>query len=143
MKDDLDLGLKLKMIDVLMHKDMNRMLEELDITIVQHHVLVYLEKNENNTATLKEIEKKFHVAQATMAGIVKRLETKDYVHTYYSASDRRVKYVSITEKGKDICQKAFEHVQNTERRIKEPFTQEELDQFVSYLDRLHETLLKM
>lgn len=143
MNNELSLGIKLKMINDLMHKDMNRMLEESDITIVQHHVLVYLEKSEDKTVPLKELEKKFNVAQATMAGIVKRLELKEFVNTYYSEKDRRIKYVTLTKKGSLILKQSFMHVQNTEHKLKETFTKEELDLFVSFLDRLHNTLLNL
>lgn len=141
--NQLDIGLRIKMINELMAKDCNRMLEDLDLTFTQHHVLVYLDHQENKITTLKDIEKTFKVAQATMAGIIKRLELKGYVVTSYKSNDKRAKFVTLTDSGLKVCKESFKHVVKTEETIESVFNQQEIEQLCSYLDRLFYQIEKL
>lgn len=77
--DEDGLRAKIKKINDLMYKFGNQELKKIDLTFSQFHALVYLEHCENGEATLKQLEAHFKVAQATMAGIISRLECKGYV----------------------------------------------------------------
>lgn len=133
----MDFGYQLKRIDDLMHKDANNMLEKEGVTFSQHHVLVFLAKREDRTATLKEIEKFFKVSQATMAGIVKRLEEKGFVKSYYKENDKRIKYVSISKKGEDVCKISHQYILNKEKKISSLYSKEELEKLEELLTRLY------
>ncbi len=140
MSDVVDIGFRFKKINDLLCKKADETMQGLDVTYSQHHVLVYLIRSENKTASLKTLEKKFRVSQATMAGIVKRLEEKEVVTSYTLPNDKRIKMVTLTEKGISICNRSRELMIMSENKMKALYTKEELDTFVSYLDRLYKAL---
>lgn len=133
----MDFGYQLKRIDDLMHKDANKMLEKEGVTFSQHHVLVYLIKKDDKTATLKEIEKFFKVSQASMAGVVKRLEEKEFVKSFYKENDKRIKYVSLTDKGIKVVKKSHEHMLEKEGKMRSLYTDEEIKRLEEFLNRLY------
>ncbi len=140
MNDVVDIGFKIKKINDLLCKKADETMQELDVTFSQHHVLVYLIHCENNTASLKTLEKKFKVSQATMAGIVKRLEEKEVIASYYLPDDKRIKMVKLTQKGIAICERSRELMVKSEGRMKSLFTETELENFVEYLNRIYKEL---
>ncbi len=140
MNDVVDIGFKIKKINDLLCKKADETMQELDVTFSQHHVLVYLIHCENNTASLKTLEKKFKVSQATMAGIVKRLEEKEVITSYYLPDDKRIKMVKLTQKGIAICERSRELMVKSEGRMKSLFTETELENFVEYLNRIYKEL---
>lgn len=137
-----DIGFEFKKINDLLQKKADQTMQELDITFVQHHVLVYLIHRDNHTSSLKQIEKEFKVSQATMAGIVMRMEEKQVVSSYTLENDKRIKMVKITEKGIAICEKSREMMINAEKKIKACYSDEEMRNFIDYLDRLYKLLNK-
>ena len=142
MSDIIDIGFRFKKINDLLCKRADETMQDLDVTFSQHHVLVYLIHSENMTASLKTLEKKFRVSQATMAGIVKRLEEKEVITSYTLPNDKRIKMVSLTEKGINICNRSRELMIMSENKMKALYTQEELENFVNYLERLYKALSK-
>ena len=106
----MDLGLRIKKINDLMEKRANHQMQKEDLTFSQHHVLVYLIQCPEYTAPLKELEKYFRVAQATMAGIVVRLESKGLVESSVSSKDKRVKMVTLTEEGAESCRRSYRNM---------------------------------
>ncbi len=140
--DNVDIGYKIKKINDVLQKRADETMREMDVTFSQHHVLIYLIHCEDHTSTLKTMEKKFKVSQATMAGLVKRLEEKGMVESYSLESDKRIKMVKISDKGKEVCNKSKELIIQSEQRIREIFTSEEIKQFIDYLDRMYKYLDK-
>ncbi len=137
-----DIGFKIKKINDKLQKKADKTMEELDITFSQHHILVYLIHLENKTCSLKTLEKEFKVSQATMAGLIKRMEEKEIVKTHIGENDKRIKMVTITEKGILICQKSREMMMKGEETIKSIYSQEELNNLTNYLERLYKILDK-
>ena len=135
-----DIGFRIKKINDLLCKKADETMQKMGVTFSQHHALVYLHHQENQRTSLKNMERHFHVSQATMAGIVKRLEEKKLVDAYTSENDKRVKMVVLTEKGEEICQKSRALMQKSEMKMRSLYSEEEMEQFDIYLDRLLEQL---
>ena len=113
----MDLGFKIKKINDMLEKGYNQLLQEQDLTFSQHHVLVYLKHQKDQTARLKELEKHFNVAQPTMAGIVVRLESKGLVRSSVLPEDRRVKVVTLTESGNQLLHESFLNMKKGEQQL--------------------------
>ncbi|GHV98226.1 hypothetical protein lacNasYZ03_02280 [Lactobacillus nasalidis] len=136
----MDLGLKVKKINDLTAKRGNRELKQLGLTFSQFHALVYLEHCQDGQAPLKQLEIHFQVAQATMAGIVGRLECKGYVKSRLAENDKRVKIVTLTQEGRRICKSAKQWGSQLQKQLALLYSDKELRQFEEYLDRLYEFL---
>lgn len=136
----MDLGFKIKKINDMIEKGINHKLQELDLTFSQHHVLVYLKHQKNQTARLKELEKHFNVAQPTMAGIVVRLESKGLVRSSLLPDDRRVKVVTLTDSGSQLLHESFLSMENGEKLLVSKLNDNEKEELGRLLDILYSTI---
>ena len=135
MKEYVDIGFRIKKINDLLLKKADEQMQEMNLTFSQHHILIYLIHCENHISTLKAIEHKFHVSQATM-------EEKQIVSSYISPTDRRIKLVELTDKGYEICEKSKIMMERSEKKMRSLYSSEEMKQFDLYLDRLYSALSK-
>ena len=79
-------------------------LDELDLTYTQYIAMVLLW--EHNLLTVKELGEYLFLDSGTLTPLLKKLEAKGYVTRSRSTKDERNLNVSITEKGKEIHEKA-------------------------------------
>lgn len=140
MNDIIDLGFRIKKINDLLCKRADELMQELGVTFSQHHILIYLIHCEDYTSSLKDMEHRFRVSQATMAGIVKRMEEKEVITSYYSPNDKRVKMVRLTKKGEEICEQTKIIMKKKEQSIRSLYSEEEMMDFDNYLSRLFHSL---
>ncbi len=72
----------IKQIHDGLEKQANNSLRSQDLTMSQVGVLIELRFSLEKQMTLKELERRLHVAQPTAAGIVARLEQKGFVEGF-------------------------------------------------------------
>lgn len=131
----------LKKINDKMKTKADRELNALNLTYAQMHVLIYLMvETENQEAPLKQIEKRFEVAQATMAGIVSRLESKGFVYPASDPHDRRVKIVHLTPQGIDFLKRHREAMEEKDRQLVSCLSKDEQQELIRLLNVLYENL---
>lgn len=140
MNKTLDIGFRIKKINDALTKTADQAMKEMDVTFSQHHVLVYLDHQPDKKATLKSIEHAFHVSQATMAGIAKRMEEKGIIEYVSDPNDKRIKLVQLTDEGLNICHKSKSLMIESEQKMRSLYTEKEMKQFEEYLDRLFHLL---
>ena len=105
-EEQLRCGEMFKRIGDAMEKHGNSELQSQGVTFVQMQMLMELNSLPDGSATLKELEKRFGVAQSTAAGVAARLEKKQLVESFRDDQDMRVKHVRITEAGREQCRVA-------------------------------------
>ncbi|MEE3487978.1 MAG: MarR family transcriptional regulator [Bulleidia sp.] len=136
-------GFRIKKISDLMQVGADHDMKEMGLTYSQFHVMLYLHHRRDEQIPLKQLERFFQVSQATMAGIVVRLEQKGYVHACVDEHDRRVKLVSITELGENACERAHANMVEREGQIFSCISAEDKEKLDEMLDRILMTLKKM
>ena len=136
----MDLGRKMKMIDDCIKRKANADLEEMDLTIAQHHALVFLVHQENHTAELKQIEREFRVSQPTVAGIAQRLEAKGYVESLQHPTDKRVKMLRLTPQGEALCRRSWERMKARSDRMTVGLSEADLTELDRLLDMVYKNL---
>lgn len=127
--------LMIKQIHDSIEKTANNELRADGLTIMQIAILIELSNASGKKLTMKQLEKIFSVAQPTIAGLVSRLEQKNLIETHGVPEDRRVKAVSITNKGIDCCEEAKKHMLETNQRLLSGFSAEEQKLFWEFLKR--------
>lgn len=80
-------------------------LNELGITYPQYLVMLVVWEKEN--LTLKDLGSKLYLDSGTLTPLLKRLESMGYLNRERSHEDERLLCVSITEKGKELKEKAI------------------------------------
>ena len=132
-------GRLFKQIDECMARRLNNSLQRLDLTASQMHFLMALNCH-GGTLALKEMEELFNMAQSTVAGLAARLEKKELVVTVPDPTDRRVKRIQITEKGRAAFRAATDDMLETEHLITSPLSEEEREALYSMLERVYENI---
>ena len=102
--DSLHSGELIKRLNSIMEKRANNSLNDDGITLSQIKLLCILEQE--GSLTLKELEKYFCVAQATISGLVVRLEKKGLIESFYLPEDKRAKHIRLTDDGIKMCEHA-------------------------------------
>ena len=133
-------GELLKKINDELEKNANNALRSQDLTLTQLGALLELNSAADGQLTLKELEKRLHIAQSTAAGIVSRLERKALVATFDDLEDRRIKIVKITSAGIERVQKTDSHRIKAEERLLSGLTETEKSIFYSLLKKVCDTL---
>ena len=132
-------GQLIKLLHDRLEKQANNTLRAQDLTMMQISVLMELQKAEQQLS-MKELERKFCVAQSTAAGIVSRLEQKGFVESFGDAADKRVKLVHITPAGEACCQEAAGYMEQAEQTLLQGFSEEEKKMFNLLLTRAAENV---
>ncbi len=82
----------------------NRYFGDLDITYPQYLVLMVLW--EDDEMTVNNIGKRLHLDSGTLTPLLKRMESKELIIRNRSREDERTVKISLTDKGKQLKQKA-------------------------------------
>lgn len=137
-RESLHCGELIKRLNDILGRCSNEELRADDMTSSQVKMLMIINETKDECITLKELEKHFGVAQATIAGTAARLEKKEMIESFYDPSDKRVKHVRITDKAMlekekwflsalsadekeelhRLLQKVYDDVNNCERKCK-------------------------
>lgn len=141
MRSQPTIGILLKQMHDALVKEANRLLQANDLTMAQIHLLFNLSDRENETCTLKELEKNLHVAQSTTVGLVKRLEQKGFIKIYGDNNDRRIKIAKITPEGLSICKQAKENLIKVEQHLLAGLSEAEVGIFTELLQKILKNFL--
>ncbi len=101
------------------------------VTPAQVMVLFYLQKNADSDLTA--LSNSLMLENATVTGLVDRLEKSGSVERFNHPSDRRVTLVRITEKGMVMADKALPIVKRMNQEITKGHTKEEIESFKKVL----------
>lgn len=119
----------------LLHDRLERQANNTFLTMMQVAVLMKLQEAEQKQLSMKELERKFCVAQSTVAGIISRLEQKGFVEAFGDAFDKRIKLVHITPAGEACCREAVGYMAEAEQMLLRGFSEEEKAIFNQLLTR--------
>lgn len=81
-------------------------LDKLNLTYTQYITLLVLWEKDN--ITVKELGSKLYLDSGTLTPLLKKLESMDIVQRTRDIKDERNVYISLTEKGKDLKNRAME-----------------------------------
>lgn len=99
-----DTILKLIRVSEVLVKAADRFFGKYGLTTTQYDVLVIVNYSEKRVSQ-SDLGDRRVVSRSNITGIVDRLEKLGLVKREGSADDRRIKYLAITQKGKDLIKK--------------------------------------
>ena len=118
---------------------MNRKLQELELTSAQGHTIGFLRRSKEPPCA-RDLETVYGLSHATVSGILSRMESKGFIEVRPDPRDRRVKRIYLLDKGTACSQSIARHIEESERIMTEGFSEEEVEQFRSYLTRAIQNL---
>lgn len=123
----------IKRLNTLIENHINHEIQEHDITMSQGALMFQLINAPDETMTLKQAEKFMKLSQPVTAGIVKRLEEKEYLYSFNDENDKRIKIIKATELGKNKLLEARKIMLSKESEILDGLSEEDIDQLGQYL----------
>ena len=140
-----DIGHKIRIINNNIDKYFHTAWEKnsTEATRMQCATLHYLRVHKHEDVFQKDLEVAFSVSAATVTNILKVMEKEGLILRVAIESDARLKKIVMTEKGVMIDNEAHENVVRLETGMKRGFTQEEINRFRQYLDRLTQNIVDL
>ena len=137
------LGLEIKRLNNLISRNISN-LETIsllnEISNSNGFILRYIEEQEDEVITQKDIEKAFGITRSTASTVLSLMEKKELIVREVLKEDNRVKKVLITDKGKKINSDIKKEIDQFELNLIKGFNDDELKQFLFYIDKLKENL---
>lgn len=141
MNDDFQCAGFMKRIGEKMEKGANERLgNRHGITFTQMQMLMAIHQMEKDSVPLKVLEKHFEVAQSTAAGVIVRLEKKGLVEGFTPNEDKRLKYVRLTEEGRELCKAAGQDKEVGEQILLAALDEQEREQFYHLLVKVNDSM---
>ena len=131
----------LKQINDGLTKHLNNELKKYEITFSQLNLLTLLFEQESRALSPTELKNILRVAQPTIAGIVKRLNEKEYINIITNPDDSRKKMVKLTEAGEECCKAAETYKVQTEEKLLSGLSKAEQEYLFSFLKVLRNSLI--
>ena len=124
-----------------MHKCLiDSRVRSLGIHRTQHRILMHLARHEK-LPSQKELAEHLDVTPAAITGALKKIEKDGYVERTLG-HDNRYNELHITEKGKDLVKKTRRLFCEVDSSMFEGFSDEELDTYISCLEKLQANIKK-
>ena len=140
-----NIGSKIRIVHNYIDKYFHTSWEKAGIepTRMQCATLHYLRNHENEDVFQKDLEAAFSISGATATNILKVMEKEGLITRIPMEKDARLKKLEMTEKGKLHDKVAQENVMRLEDGMEKGFTEEELNVFRAYLDRLTQNIVDL
>jgi DNA-binding MarR family transcriptional regulator len=111
-----------------------------DLTSEQHYMLRYIYQNKSCTSS--ELADVFSVKKSAITAIITRLWTKGFIKRTRDENDRRVVYLTLTDKGNELYLETEARIHNLVESIITKFDQQEIEMFIKSYEKLHDVLLE-
>lgn len=111
-----------------------------DLTNDQHYTLRYI--NKVGTCTSSELAEVFDVKKSAITAIITRMWEKGLIQRTRDENDRRVVYLTLTEKGNDLFLQTEERIHALVESFITRFDQSEIIQFLKTYEKLNTILLE-
>lgn len=114
-------------------------LKKYRLTLSQSRVFAFL-KDSGGEATQKEIEVFLEVSHPTVVGLISRMEQNGYLSCRVDESDRRNKIVALTAKAREVGESLGQSMTDTEHRILQGLSEEEVKELKRMLEQIYRNL---
>lgn len=121
-----------------LHNQITRKMEENDVvTRAQGRILYYVYiESKTRDVYQKDIEKEFNLRRASATEILQKLEIVQMIERISCESDKRLKKICVTEKGKEHILVVAQRIEKMEATLQEGFSDEEIQCFLSMCERM-------
>lgn len=130
------LGPLFKTIGNTVDNQITQQVQATGLTSAQMFILHYLSRHVEKPIYQKDLEEALELSHATVAGIISRLESKDFVKLVPSEQDKRCKQIIATDKARQLDEATERIIDGTEKKLLSGFSDDEIEQLRDYLVRL-------
>ena len=128
------IGRQLKMAANSLNQDFNRFADQYNLTGTQMSVIDFMANCDLPECDQHMLEQEFNIKRSTTTVLIQRLVKKRLVEQHQSATDRRQKVISLTEKGRELAPTVRQYITAKEKKIKGTFSADEVKHFMKILN---------
>ena len=129
-------GHQIKLLSNAFEQAINKNCELSGLTGAQAFMMGYVVNHPETPIYAKTLEQEFHLKHPTVCGILQRLESKGLIKAETCTNDRRMRFVTITEKGLAIHRAMRENMRRNDRVISKGLCDAEMEQLNALLTRV-------
>ncbi len=111
------------------------------LTVRQAWVLKFLVCQGDGAAAQRDIEERFSIRRSTASHMLTLMENNGYIKRVPVPEDARMKHIVVTEKGLAAHERMADRLIRFEAMLQKGMTDEELENFLSIIQRLEENIL--
>ena len=135
-------GYYIKRISDFIEIDVNRELEQFDITFSQARIISFLLNRKEKQTIQKDIEDFFELKHPTVIGILQRMEQKGFVVSDIDPQDRRQRIITPTEQAYNLEKEIISHSDELETFMVAGMTEEEVYNLKHLLYKVYKNISK-
>ena len=132
-------GRKLRMLNNLVkrHIDNSCTKKQIDdMTGTNGWIIAYMARNADHPVYQRDIEREFGITRSTTSKVIILMEKKGFIVRESATHDARLRELKLTERSRELVSMMDENANNTEKKLTEGFTDEELTALKGYIDRM-------
>ena len=116
--------------------------ENKNLTGIQIWVLNFLFRSEGKDVFQRDVEREFNIRRSTATELLKTMERGGLICREPVDYDARLKKIVLTAYAEEIRKQLQAQIRKTETLMTEGFTDEEIEQFFSFVERFKSNLKK-
>ncbi len=140
MQSDERTGHLIKLIHNAVGTRMNAHLKCRELTLSQIRVLRFLYTLGGKPASVRDIEQRFSVTHPTAVGLIQRLEHKGFVCVQTNKTDRRVRDITLSERGDALHDEMEREIRSTEELMLKEIGDEDREKLRTLLVKVYENI---
>lgn len=132
-------GRELRVLDNLIKRFIDNQMNSTKINRITGSngwIIGYLRDHSSRPVYQKDLEAEFNITRSTASKVVNLMEEKGLIRRESVPEDARLKKLTLTPKAVELGKEMERNREIVEARIVKGFTEEELEQFYSYIERI-------
>lgn len=129
-------GMYFKRIHLDIEKEIHTKLSGYNLTKSQLDILNYLDQHPDQMTCQKDLQNYLHVSNATINGLVNRLEQNGYIYRITNSEDKRMVSIHPTEKANQIKDLFLTTIYNLEQKMMAHIASDKQEELVNLLEQM-------
>lgn len=129
-------GMYFKRIHLDIEKEIHTKLSAYNLTKSQLDILNYLDQHLDQMTCQKDLQNYLHVSNATINGLVNRLEQNGYIYRITNSEDKRMVSIHPTEKANQIKDLFLTTIYNLEQKMMAHIAPDKQEELVNLLEQM-------
>lgn len=129
-------GMYFKRIHLDIEKEIHTKLSAYNLTKSQLDILNYLDQHPDQMTCQKDLQNYLHVSNATINGLVNRLEQNGYIYRITNSEDKRMVSIHPTEKANQIKNLFLTTIYNLEQKMMAHIAPDKQEELVNLLEQM-------
>lgn len=129
-------GMYFKRIHLDIEKEIHTKLCAYNLTKSQLDILNYLDQHPDQMTCQKDLQNYLHVSNATINGLVNRLEQNGYIYRITNSEDKRMVSIHPTEKANQIKDLFLTTIYNLEQKMMAHIAPDKQEELVNLLEQM-------